>query len=103
MVGEHSMPPAGLPTAGIPVHFASEYAAQQIVGEITGAPIATGFPRTLTCVGYYGTRSGLAGTCEARLDEKQGRWSLSCYLTAVNPLVKLMKEAFYKAWIAALK
>ena len=103
LTGEHSMPPAGLPTAGIPIHFASEYAAQQIAGEITGEPIPTGFPRSLTCVGYYGTSSGLAGTCEPVFSEEDGRWRLTCYLTAVNPVIKLMKEAFYKAWIAALK
>lgn len=103
MVGEHSMPPAGLPTAGIPIHFAADYAAQQIVSEITGAQVVSGLPSTLTCVGYYGVSSGFAGTCEVGFDEKEGRWRLGCYVSAVNPMVKLMKEAFYKSWIASLK
>ena len=103
MVGEHSMPPAGLPTAGIPIHFASEYAAQQIVGEITGAPIAAGMPRTMTCVGYYGVSNGFAGTCELGYRGEEKRWRLNCYIASINPLVKIMKEAFYKAWIASLK
>jgi len=103
MTGEHSMPPAGLMTAGIPVHFASEYAADQIASEIIGGYPVAGLTRTMTCVGYYGASSGLAGSCEVEYDEKAGKWKPSCYLAGVSPIIRLMKEAFYKAWIASLK
>ncbi len=103
LTGEHSMPPAGLPTAGTPVHFASEYAAQQVVADATGEPVAAGLPKTMTCVGYYGLTGGFAGNCDTRFDEEAGVWRLECYVTSTSPIVRLMKEAFYKAWIAALK
>jgi sulfide:quinone oxidoreductase len=57
----------------------------------------------MTCVGYYGASSGLAGNCEVEYDEKAGKWKPSCYLAGVSPIIRLMKEAFYKAWIASLK
>ena len=103
LTGEHSMPPAGLMTAGIPVHFASEYAAQQIASEIIGGHPVAGITKTMTCVGYYGAGSGLAGNCEISFDEKAGKWKPSCYVAGVSPIIRLMKEAFYKAWIASLK
>ncbi|KSW11526.1 hypothetical protein CF15_01420 [Pyrodictium occultum] len=102
MVGEHSMPPAGLPTAGIPVHFAADYAADQIISEITGGYPVAGYAKTMTCVGYWGT-SGYAGTCEIRYDEKEQRNKLYCYTIMTSPIIRLMKEAFYKSWIAAMK
>ncbi len=103
LTGEHSMVPAGLVTAGIPVHFASEYAANQIVSEILGGYPVAGITRVMTCVGYYGASSGLAGNCEVGFDEERGRWRLGCYVAGVSPIIRLMKEAFYKAWIASLK
>ncbi len=102
MVGEHSMPAAGLPTAGIPVHYASEYAAEQIAGELTGYPTRD-MTKVMTCVGYYGASSGLAGNCEVYYDEKAGRRRLRCTVAAVSPFIRLLKEAFYKAWIASMK
>jgi len=103
LTGEHSMVPAGLPTAGIPVHFASEYAAQQIASDILGGYPVPGLTRTMTCVGYYGSSQGFAANCEADYSEKEGKWKLSCYAVSTSPIIRLMKEAFYKAWIAALK
>jgi len=103
LTGEHSMPPAGLMTAGIPVHFASEYAAEQIASEIIGGHPVAGLTRTMTCVGYYGSSSGLAGNCEVDYDENAGKWKPRCYVAGVSPIIRLMKEAFYKAWIASLK
>ncbi len=70
MVGEHSMPAAGLPTAGIPVHYASDYAAEQIA-ELNGYPVKD-MAKVMTCVGYYGASSGLAGNCEVYYDEGWG-------------------------------
>jgi len=102
MVGEHSMPPAGLPTAGIPVHFAADFAVEQIMSELTGAYPITGYVKTMTCVGYYGT-SGFAGTCEIKYDEAQGKRTFNCYTISTSPIIRLMKEAFYKGWVAALK
>lgn len=102
MVGEHSMPAVGLPTAGIPVHFAAEYAAEQIASEVAGGYPVPGYVKTMTCVGYFGT-SGFAGTCEICYDESTGRRKFVCYTVSTSPIVRLMKEAFYKSWIAALK
>lgn len=102
MVGEHSMPAVGLPTAGIPVHFAAEYAAEQIISEVTGGHPVAGYVKTMTCVGYFGT-SGFAGTCEIGYDESTGRRKFACYTVSTSPIIRLMKEAFYKSWIAALK
>jgi len=103
LTGEHSMVPAGLVTAGIPVHFASEYAANQIVSEILGGYPVAGITKVMTCVGYYGAGSGLAGNCEVNFDDKAGKWRLDCYVAGTSPIIRLMKEAFYKAWIASLK
>ena len=102
MVGEHSMPPAGLPTAGIPVHFAADFAVEQIMSEVTGGYPIMGYVDTMTCVGYYGTK-GFAGTCEIWYDEKEGKRKFVCYTVSTSPIIRLMKEAFYKAWVAALK
>ena len=103
LTGEHSMPPAGLPTAGIPVHFATEYAASIIASELLGANPVPGLTRVMTCVGYYGATGGFAANCEACYKEDLGKWKLSCYGVSTSPIVRLMKEAFYKAWIASLK
>ena len=100
--GEHSMPVAGLPAAGIPVHFASEYVANIIVSELTGAPVP-GLSKVMTCVGYYGAKRGFAGSCETSYDGKEKRWRLSCYTVSTSPLVRLLKEAFYKSWVSQLK
>ncbi len=102
MVGEHSMPAAGLPTAGIPVHFAAEYAAEQILGEVMGGYPVKGYVKTMTCVGYFGA-GGFAGTCEIKYDEGLGKRRMTCYTVSTSPIIRLMKEAFYKAWVAALK
>ncbi len=102
MVGEHSMPPAGLPTAGIPVHFAADYAVEQIMNELTGGYPIMGYVKTMTCVGYFGTK-GFAGTCELPYDERTGKRRLVCYTTSTSPIIRLMKEAFYKAWVASIK
>ena len=104
MVGEHSMPAVGLPTAGIPVHFAADYASEQIIGELlgTGFPVS-GYARSMTCVGYFGGSRGFAGTCEVVYDEKAGRRRLVCYTVSTSPIIRLLKEAFYKAWVASLK
>ncbi len=104
MVGEHSMPAVGLPTAGIPVHFAADYASEQIIGEVLGVGFpTTGYARTMTCVGYFGASRGYAGTCEVTFDERAGRRRLVCYTVSTSPIIRLLKEAFYKAWIASLK
>ena len=103
LTGEHSMPPAGLPTAGIPVHFASEYAAYQIASDVLGGLPVPGLTRVMTCVGYYGATGGFAANCEANYSEKDGKWKLGCYGVSTSPIIRLMKEAFYKAWIASLK
>lgn len=100
--GEHSMPRAGLPTAGIPVHFASEYAADVVLSDIVGLPVP-GMTRVMTCVGYYGARRGFAGNCETRYVAEEGRWRVSCYTISTSPFVRLLKEAFYRSWIAQLK
>ena len=98
------MPAVGLPTAGIPVHFAADYAAEQILGELLGVgyPVS-GYPKSMTCVGYFGASRGYAGTCEVLYDEKAGRRRLVCYTVSTSPVIRLLKEAFYKAWIASLK
>ncbi len=100
--GEHSMPRAGLPSAGIPVHFAAEYVADTILSDLLGAPVP-GLGKVMTCVGYYGARRGFAGNCETIYDEDKGRWRVSCYTISTSPMIRLLKEAFYKSWIAQLK
>ena len=102
LTGEHSMVPAGLVTAGIPVHYATELASDLVAADITGAYVP-GMTRVMTCVGYYGASSGLAGNCEVEYDEKQDKRRLKCYLAGISPIIRLMKEAFYKAWVASLK
>ncbi len=102
MVGEHSMPPAGLPTAGIPVHYAAEIAANSIVSEVMGAyPVY--MPRgMIPCIGYYGL-SAFAGFCEVWYNEQEGRRILKCYSVSRSPIIRLMKQAFYESWISAIK
>ncbi|MEB3773789.1 MAG: FAD-dependent oxidoreductase [Desulfurococcales archaeon] len=102
MVGEHSMPPAGLPTAGIPVHYAAEVAANSIVADLVGgSPVY--MPRgMIPCIGYYGL-SAFAGFCEVYYNESEGRRTLKCYSIARSPLVRIMKQAFYESWISAIK
>jgi len=101
LTGEHSMPPAGMPTAGIPVHFASEYAADMIASEILGGYPVPGVTKTMTCVGYYGATGGFAANCEALFAGQ--RWQLKCYAVSTSPILRVFKEAFYKAWIASMK
>lgn len=103
MVGEHSMPVVGLPAAGVPVHFAAEYAADQILSEVSGGYPVAGYARAMSCVSYYGASAGLGFTCEMSYNESTSRWSFVCYTISSSPLVRLLKEAFYKSWIAALK
>ncbi|MCE4602023.1 MAG: NAD(P)/FAD-dependent oxidoreductase [Desulfurococcales archaeon] len=102
MVGEHSMPPAGLPTAGIPVHYAAEVAANSIVADMVGAyPVY--MPRgMIPCIGYYGL-SAFAGFCEVRYNESEGRRVMKCYSIARSPLIRILKQAFYESWISAIK
>ncbi len=102
MTGEHSMPPAGLVTAGIPVHYASEIAADNIVSDIVGASPVDSPCGMIPCVGYFGT-SGFAGFCHVRYDESQDKRVLKCFSMSRSPLVKFLKKAFYHAWISALK
>ncbi len=102
MTGEHSMPPAGLVTAGIPVHYASEVAADNLVADILGVGEVVDPCGMMPCVGYFGT-SGFAGYCNSPYDESQGKRVLKCFTIARSPLVKFFKQAFYHAWIEAIK
>ena len=61
-----------------------------------------GYVETMTCVGYFGTK-GFAGTCELPFNEKLNKRRLVCYTVSTSPIIRLMKEAFYKAWVASLK
>lgn len=102
LTGEHSMPPAGLVTAGIPVHYASEIAADNIMADMLGVSEVSDPCGMMPCVGYFGT-SGFAGYCSARYDDSQGKRVLKCFTIARSPLVKFFKQAFYHAWIDAIK
>ncbi|BEP18309.1 FAD/NAD(P)-binding oxidoreductase [Pyrofollis japonicus] len=102
LIGEHSMPPAGLPTAGVPIHFAADYVAEIVLNELLGGYPIMGYYTMMDCVGYFGL-SGYAGTCETVFDESTEKWKLTCYTLMRSPIIRLMKEAFYKAWIASLK
>ncbi len=96
------MPPAGLPTAGVPIHYAAEYVVDIIMNELDiGYPVM-GYYTMMDCVGYFGT-SGFAAGCETYFDESTDRWKFVCYTLMRSPIIRLMKEAFYKSWIASLK
>ncbi|KSW12103.1 hypothetical protein CF15_04855 [Pyrodictium occultum] len=103
MVGEHSMPPLGFPGAGVPVHLAADYAADQIISEITGGYPVAEFARGTMVVGYFGATSGIMIAFDMKYDEKSDQWKAARYIAATNPLLRIVKEAFYKSWIAAMK
>ncbi len=102
LVGEHSMPLVGLPTAGIPVHHAAEYAAEKVAADILGSYAVQEIRAMIPCVGYFGL-SGFAGYCETRFNKDKGVYELSCYTLARNPLIRVIKESFYKSWVASLR
>jgi sulfide:quinone oxidoreductase len=102
MVGEHSMPLVGMPTAGIPVHHAAEFAAEKVMADIIGSYTPQLVRAMIPCVGYFGL-DGYAGYCESRFNSEKGKYELSCYTISRSPLVRLVKESFYKAWVASLR
>ncbi len=102
LVGEHSMPPAGLPAAGVPIHYAAEYVVDIIMNDLDAGYPVMGYYTMMDCVGYFAT-GGFAAGCETYFDESTDKWKFVCYTLMRSPIIRLMKEAFYKSWIASLK
>ncbi len=102
MIGEHSMPPAGLATAGVFVHAAGIVAAGSLLAELTGSYPVPPMP-TATCVGYIGD-SGFTGHCEVDYNQKTGLYEFAgkCYVGLVSPFVRILKRGFYVSWLSSI-
>ncbi|WP_456369179.1 NAD(P)/FAD-dependent oxidoreductase [Thermococcus sp.] len=99
IVSEASMPPLGLLTAGVPLHNASIVAATSILHEIHGGyPVAEYAPTM--CLGH-GYNTGFAGNCE--YEWTGSKYKRTCYLLFKSPLVRLMKDSFYRGWLDSLR
>ncbi|WP_456365757.1 NAD(P)/FAD-dependent oxidoreductase [Thermococcus sp.] len=99
IVSEASMPPLGLLTAGVPLHNASIVAAASILHQIHGGyPIAEYAPTM--CLGH-GYNTGFSGNCE--YEWKGDKYKRECYLLFKSPLVRLMKDSFYRGWLDSLR
>ena len=99
--GEHSMPAIGLPTAGVPVHFTAMASANMVAGEILGEPVDPAQINAMTCAMDYG-EFGMMFNCDIKLDlaNNKAAWMGSCYSILKSPLGKLIKDLFYKTWLA---
>ncbi|ADN51147.1 NAD(P)/FAD-dependent oxidoreductase [Vulcanisaeta distributa] len=99
--GEHSMPYIGLPTAGVPVHFTALASATVIAGELLGEPIEPAQINAMTCAMDYGDL-GMMFNCDVKLDltGNKAAWVGSCYSILTSPLGRLIKDLFYKTWLA---
>ncbi|MBP1912090.1 NAD(P)/FAD-dependent oxidoreductase [Thermococcus stetteri] len=99
VVSEASMPPLGLLTAGVPLHNATVVAATSILHQIHGGyPVAEYAPTM--CVGH-GYNTGFSGNCEYRWNGS--KYERTCYLLFKSPLVRLMKDSFYRGWLDSLR
>jgi len=99
IVSEASMPPLGLLTAGVPLHNASIVASTSILHRIHGGyPVAEYAPTM--CVGH-GYNTGFSGNCE--YEWKGSKYKRQCYLLFKSPLVRLMKDSFYRGWLDSLR
>lgn len=103
LIGEHSMPPAGLSLAGVFVHNASFVASNAILGDIIGFYPLHRFPSTV-CAGYLGFEAFI-GICEPRYNPQEGKyeWKKRCYKGLVTPLLHLFKFGFYRMWLNTLR
>ncbi len=99
IVSEASMPPLGLLTAGVPLHNASIVAATSILHRIHGGYPVVEYAPTL-CVGH-GYNTGFSGNCE--YEWKGDKYKRECYLLFKSPLVRLMKDSFYRGWLDSLR
>ncbi|WP_252901162.1 hypothetical protein [Vulcanisaeta sp. JCM 14467] len=99
--GEHSMPYAGLPAAGVPVHFTALASAAAITGELLGQPVDPAQINAMTCALDYGD-VGMMFNCDIKLDlsGNKAAWVGNCYSILTSPLGKLIKDLFYKTWLA---
>jgi len=101
LVGEHAMPPVGHFTAGVPIHNAAVVAAASILNDAMGGYLVPSFAPTL-CMGHS-YESGFAGNCEYWWIPEEGKWGHACYTVATGPLVRMMKDSFYRGWLDALR
>ena len=101
LVGEHAMPPVGHFTAGVPIHNAAVVAASSILNDALGGYLIPSFAPTL-CVGHS-YESGFAGNCEYWWIPEEGKWGHACYTVATGPIVRMMKDSFYRGWLDALR
>jgi len=101
LFGEHALPPLGHLAAGVPVHNAAVVASTSILnGAFGGYPIASFAPTP--CLGHS-FESGFAGNCEYWWIPEEGKWGHQCYTMATGPLVRLMKDSFYRGWLDAIR
>jgi sulfide:quinone oxidoreductase len=101
LVGEHAMPPVGLLTAGVPIHNAAVIAGASILNDALGGYMIPSYGDTL-CMGHS-FESGFAGNCEYWWIPEEGKWGHACYTVATGPMVRLMKDSFYRGWLDALR
>jgi sulfide:quinone oxidoreductase len=99
LIGEHSMPPTGLSTAGAFVHAAAQRAVKMLLYREFGV----GFIRDIapvTCIEYMGDK-GIIITCEITFNgEKYERF---CYTNMESFIAKMLKDAFYQGWLDRLR
>ena len=101
LVGEHAMPPVGLLTAGVPIHNAAVIAGASILNDALGGYMIPSYGDTL-CMGHS-FKSGFAGNCEYWWIPEEGKWGRACYTVATGPMVRLIKDSFYRGWLDALR
>ncbi len=103
MVGEHSMPPAGLSMAGVFVHNAAFLASTRILQDVIGFYPAYNMP-VAVCAGYVGDKAFL-GQCESPYDTERGSYVFAgnCYLGPILAIAKPFKYGFYKSWLDILR
>ncbi|CCC82445.1 FAD-dependent oxidoreductase [Thermoproteus tenax] len=99
--GEHSMPAIGLPVAGVPVHFTAMASANMVAGELLGEPVDPAQINSMVCamdMGNFGT----VFICDVKIDlaNNKAAWMGNCYNILKSPVGKLIKDLFYKTWLA---
>ncbi|MGC9118838.1 MAG: NAD(P)/FAD-dependent oxidoreductase, partial [Thermoproteus sp.] len=84
-----------------PVHFTAMASANMVAGEILGEPVDPAQITAMTCALDYG-EFGMLFNCDIKLDlaNNKAAWIGSCYSILTSPLGKLIKDLFYKTWLA---
>jgi len=100
MIGEHAMPPTGLGTAGVFIHYAAQRASQFLLDDLAGVHVVQDFA-PVACVAYSGDK-GFLGICEVEFDGQKYSWN-KCFNAMESALMRKVKKAFYQGWLDRLR